>query len=218
MSGLLPQHSAKSKAKDSCFVFPSHFRHFPPSPTRSDPGCSMDTAIHPSSASGCVEIHGCKKIHPGQREPTGVVMVLETSKLTFCAGSCQPRTLPGRSLISRGHAHRLLKASECLLELKKTSPIGDVLPLAESRIRPLLGLPDPELKPGHHRVGRGWSTPSRPYVCFPCRRLPGARRLTAYCVTATSPVTGIPVTGLSSSKNFPVPSSCRKTSSNSAGP
>ena len=36
-----------------------------------------DTAW-PSSARGCVGIHGCKKIHPGQREPTGVVMVLET--------------------------------------------------------------------------------------------------------------------------------------------
>ena len=59
----------------------------------------LGAAIHPSSARGCVGIHGCKKIHPGQREPTGVVMVLETSKLTFCAGSCQPGTLPGRSLM-----------------------------------------------------------------------------------------------------------------------
>ncbi len=45
--------------------------------------------------------------------------------------------------MSRGHAHRLLQASECWQQLK-TSPIGDVSPVAESQIRPLLRLADKE--------------------------------------------------------------------------
>lgn len=49
------------------------------------------------------------------------------------------RTVAG---MSRGHAHRLLKASECMAMLK-TSPIGDVLPVSESQVRPLLRLSDP---------------------------------------------------------------------------
>ena len=49
------------------------------------------------------------------------------------------RTVAG---MSRSHAHRLLKASECMTMLK-TSPIGDVLPVSESQVRPLLRLTEP---------------------------------------------------------------------------
>jgi protein gp37 len=49
------------------------------------------------------------------------------------------RTVAG---MSRGHAHRLLQASECMTGLK-TSPIGDVFPVSESQVRPLLRLAEP---------------------------------------------------------------------------
>lgn len=45
--------------------------------------------------------------------------------------------------MSRGHAHRLISAAELLVEMK-TSPRGDVFPLMEAQVRPLLQLPDPE--------------------------------------------------------------------------
>ena len=45
--------------------------------------------------------------------------------------------------MSRGHAHRLLGAAG-FLELLKTSPRGDVLPVMETQVRPLLRLPEPE--------------------------------------------------------------------------
>jgi hypothetical protein len=53
--------------------------------------------------------------------------------------------------MSRGHAHRLLKASECMTGLK-TSPIGDVLPVSESQVRPLLRLAEPA------RQVQAWNT------------------------------------------------------------
>jgi protein gp37 len=49
------------------------------------------------------------------------------------------RTVAG---ISRVHAHRLLHASRCMAELK-TLPTGNVMPLTESQVRPLLKLPEP---------------------------------------------------------------------------
>jgi protein gp37 len=58
------------------------------------------------------------------------------------------RTVAG---MSRGHAHRLLKASECMTGLK-TSPIGDVLPVSESQVRPLLRLAEPA------RQVQAWNT------------------------------------------------------------
>lgn len=45
--------------------------------------------------------------------------------------------------MTRAHASRLMRASACMAELK-TSPIGDVLPVAESQVRPLLKLTNPE--------------------------------------------------------------------------
>ncbi len=45
--------------------------------------------------------------------------------------------------MSRGHAHRLLGAAG-FLEILKTSPRGDVFPMMEAQVRPLLRLPDPE--------------------------------------------------------------------------
>ena len=45
--------------------------------------------------------------------------------------------------MSRGHAHRLLGAAG-FMEMLKTSPRGDVLPMMEAQVRPLLRLPDPE--------------------------------------------------------------------------
>ena len=42
--------------------------------------------------------------------------------------------------MSRGHVHRLLDASE-FVEILKTSPRGDVLPLMEAQVRPILQLP-----------------------------------------------------------------------------
>lgn len=50
------------------------------------------------------------------------------------------RTVVG---MSRGHAHRFLQASQCVLEISQTSPIGDVLPVIESQVRPLLRLAEP---------------------------------------------------------------------------
>lgn len=58
------------------------------------------------------------------------------------------RTVVG---MSRGHAHRLLKASECMKELK-TSPIGDVFPVSESQVRPLLRLDEPA------KQAQAWNT------------------------------------------------------------
>jgi hypothetical protein len=45
--------------------------------------------------------------------------------------------------MSRGHAHRLMGAAG-FLEIVKTSPRGDVLPIMEAQVRPLLRLPEPE--------------------------------------------------------------------------
>lgn len=45
--------------------------------------------------------------------------------------------------MSRGHAHRLLGAAG-FMEMLKTSPRGDVLPMMEAQVRPLLRLEDPE--------------------------------------------------------------------------
>jgi protein gp37 len=45
--------------------------------------------------------------------------------------------------MSRGHAHRLMGAAG-FMEMLKTSPRGDVLPVTEAQVRPLLRLPDPE--------------------------------------------------------------------------
>jgi hypothetical protein len=50
------------------------------------------------------------------------------------------RTVVG---MSRGHAHRFLQASQCVMEITETSPIGDVLPVIESQVRPLLKLAEP---------------------------------------------------------------------------
>jgi hypothetical protein len=70
------------------------------------------------------------KIHDGKLWQAG----LHKSWEDYC------RTVVG---MSRGHAHRFLQASECVLEMSKTSPIGDVLPVLESQVRPLLKLPEP---------------------------------------------------------------------------
>ena len=43
--------------------------------------------------------------------------------------------------MSKVHASRLMRASQCFQELK-TLPIGNVLPVAESQVRPLLKLPE----------------------------------------------------------------------------
>jgi protein gp37 len=45
--------------------------------------------------------------------------------------------------MSKVHASRLMRASECMKEIKAL-PIGHVFPVAESQVRPLLKLPDPE--------------------------------------------------------------------------
>ncbi len=45
--------------------------------------------------------------------------------------------------MSRAHAHRLIGAAS-FMETFKTSPIGDVFPVNEAQVRPLLQLPDPE--------------------------------------------------------------------------
>jgi protein gp37 len=45
--------------------------------------------------------------------------------------------------MSRGHAHRLLGAAG-FLEILKTSPRGDIFPMMEAQVRPLLRLPEPE--------------------------------------------------------------------------
>ena len=53
--------------------------------------------------------------------------------------------------MSRVHAHRLVQASKCLADMK-TLPIGNVLPLAESQVRPLLKLPEPKQR------AKAWTT------------------------------------------------------------
>ena len=45
--------------------------------------------------------------------------------------------------MSRAHAHRLIGAAG-FMETFKTSPIGDVFPMNEAQVRPLLKLPDEE--------------------------------------------------------------------------
>jgi hypothetical protein len=44
--------------------------------------------------------------------------------------------------MSKVHASRLMRASQCLKEMK-TLPIGNVLPVSESQVRPLLKLAEP---------------------------------------------------------------------------
>jgi hypothetical protein len=53
--------------------------------------------------------------------------------------------------MSRGHAHRLLEATE-FVNFLKTSPRGDVLPAMEAQVRPILSLPDNEQR------AEAWST------------------------------------------------------------
>ena len=47
--------------------------------------------------------------------------------------------------MSRAHAHRLMQASECVNRLKETKEFS-VFPISESQVRPLLRLPDPDLR------------------------------------------------------------------------
>lgn len=47
--------------------------------------------------------------------------------------------------MSRAHAHRLMQASECVNRLKETKEFS-VFPISESQVRPLLRLPDPNLR------------------------------------------------------------------------
>jgi hypothetical protein len=45
--------------------------------------------------------------------------------------------------MSKVHASRLMRASQCFIAMK-TLPIGNVSPVSESQVRPLLKLPEPE--------------------------------------------------------------------------